>query len=239
MVAAFRDGFGEILKDFRESKLGVDEKIVEELDRAGDAFTKLRSKFTAATAPEIAGLLKLVNDVTGAATKAGTDGFLAKLILGPSADISKLLELYAKRGGPAKSTEAPPRGALGMSAEEIKEMEKELTGKFGLPGGEIEGADEGTGESETGGERNERLAREKREREEARREREESRLGRNRPDQFEVNSLQRIGGFIGSVAASQELASLDVARKSENHLAAIRKAVENGWNTRVERDVQF
>lgn len=45
--------------------------------------------------------------------------------------------------------------------------------------------------------------------------------------QYEVNSLQRIGGLLGNLnMSSPEMAMIDVQRKSERHLEAIRKAIE-------------
>jgi hypothetical protein len=52
---------------------------------------------------------------------------------------------------------------------------------------------------------------------------------RQKPAQHMVNSLQAIGGFLGAYQLAPEVAMLDVARKSEEHLRhlkAIRKAVE-------------
>jgi hypothetical protein len=42
----------------------------------------------------------------------------------------------------------------------------------------------------------------------------------------EVNQLQRMGGFLGSYVHAPELVMLDVQKKSERHLDAIRKAME-------------
>ncbi len=41
-----------------------------------------------------------------------------------------------------------------------------------------------------------------------------------------VNSLQQIGGFLGSYQSAPEVAMLDTARKSENHLSQIKKHIE-------------
>src|SRR5213075_36344 len=62
-----------------------------------------------------------------------------------------------------------------------------------------------------------------------------------KPHDMEVNALQKSGFFIGSFAAAPELAALDLQKKSENHLAAIRKGIErlNMDSGAPDDDVQF
>ncbi len=59
--------------------------------------------------------------------------------------------------------------------------------------------------------------------------------------QLQVNSLQQSGFFVGGLGAAPEIAMLDVSKKSEQHLAAIKKGIEriNAQGPDQPDDVQF
>jgi hypothetical protein len=56
---------------------------------------------------------------------------------------------------------------------------------------------------------------------------------------YETNSLQQIGGVIGTFSATSEIALLDVQKKSENHLSEILKHLQHEKRGAYPEDVQF
>lgn len=216
----FKDALskGDIIGLLKEWSYGSIKDVVGGVGEAIDAVSKQQTERDKAAAAAAEARKK--NSRTAFDTEGDSKGELDKKMREAEASLAdkradeanKVLRIHEQ------ITEARRKSALaGMTDEEkkvelanqIAAKEKEIQQMKDLGGAtELEIAEEEKSLSGLEGE----LAGAERKRE-------------RRPD-FEVNSLQRIGGVIGTFSNVTQLAAVDYAQKSESHLAQIKKGID-------------
>lgn len=260
LVAAFREGLTDLFKD---APIAASE-VIGSLDELGDTFSRLKSQFTAAVAPALVGIMQAIEALinTAQTVLAIPIGALVGLI-----DEAKKISLgdmlnpvaLGKRLGSA-AFEGAGDAVRGLSDLRNKEEDKAAAKRARITKGGAGGPIEEAEENEKVAKKKEKLAEDARKAHMAQMEREakqEAALAKKNADakkkeeddlskRFqaadpnEVNSLQRIGGFLGTYQAAPQVAMLDLQRKSESHLAAIKELLKGKTGAgNISTGVQF
>jgi hypothetical protein len=247
LAAAFRDGLAGLLD---EAPLISPEDIAS-IDRATDAFGRMKAEITSGLAPALAAAAEAAEGLfhkldaaagVGMALLVGTFRELQNLWQNGKIDFGSIKKEAMQMLLDKAMEDVERRDAAKAKADRLAK------GNRGGGGADQDGADadymakadtiaqeqldlaekEAARDADTAAKKAERI-------EEA-----EAKRERNRKDEMafksrdqEINSLQRIGGFLGSYAAAPELAMLDVQKKSESHLAEIKKVLIRQQTTRV------
>lgn len=244
LVTAFRDGLADALKD---APLISPEDIAA-LDRAGDAWGKLKAEFQSSIAPVVAGI---------------TEGALAVIdfaraaLAVPVGALMGVIEALQKTGGKIGLFGLGKAAFLGMTealdAVSVQQGERdradaERKARLAQPKVTVHEEDDSKAEEKARKDAERKAEADKKAQEKeadraAKRaeqiEEQEWRREHNRKDEMpfksreHINPLSSSGAFWGALNSAPQLAMLDAQKKSEQHLAAIKKGID-----RISRPAQ-
>lgn len=224
MIPTFVAGFRDLQQEAQQLGLVIREDVIGGLDDMGDQIDTIKTRLISVVAPiaEVFGrganlLLDALQWIMNVFTGLGYT-FIAQImddpkkLLNPKAmyEIMKNSMAAVKEIGDETVSETAGRDA---AREASKEKAKERRAKIAASGGVGEEEDPKLKKA-----RDDALKREQA-KELAENRRDQAKL--NKASQFDLNSVQAIGAY----ASAPEMAMLDIERRSERHLDAIRKDI--------------
>jgi hypothetical protein len=238
LSAAFRDGLTDLLD---EAPLISPEDIAL-LDKATDAFGRMKAELISGLAPAIAGVASLFDGLwRGLNTAAGVGmgfvtGVVEKIRSDPSTSLADALS--AGKENAAQMFQGSVAEAAAREDADRAKADRLKQGRMHAGSDEDEKPDKKAEREQKIADQQLALQEKEDEREAARAAKEAERSAAQaakdaqdkmpfKPGEMQVNSLARSGFFVGmgALAAGPEVAALDVQKKSEQHLAEIKKGI--------------